>query len=308
MCEWTPPSEKRPIRWTAPPAAIAARIAPTSAGFFSNVPETISRLMRSRSVRTMRPAPRHRWPTSELPIWPGGRPTAGPDVSISVFGKREARASRFSGWQPRTAFHREGGASPHPSITISPRGSGRAARFPLPGKGGHCGRLSGATLQELRVDRSAGDPELLQRKVLAEVDLDRVPLLALRTPVGPLREALLTAVTAVLELHELEVLDDLAELLARLAEVSPPLVDPPEQVVQRRRVGGPPLECLERGVRLIEHLEAEEELAEEEPRQDVVRRARDARLECLDGLDRLLAVEEVLLEDGQEDGRAGLVV
>src|SRR5258706_2382550 len=27
-----------------------------------------------------------------------------------------------SGWQPVTAFHREGGASPHPSRTIRPRG------------------------------------------------------------------------------------------------------------------------------------------------------------------------------------------
>jgi hypothetical protein len=86
MCEWTPPSENRPIRWMAPPAAMAARTALTSAAFLSNVPAAISRLMRSRSVRTTRPAPRQRWPTSELPICPGGSPTAGPEVWISVPG------------------------------------------------------------------------------------------------------------------------------------------------------------------------------------------------------------------------------
>jgi hypothetical protein len=27
------------------------------------------------------------WPTSLLPIWPSGKPTAGPEVAISVVGK-----------------------------------------------------------------------------------------------------------------------------------------------------------------------------------------------------------------------------
>ena len=37
---------------------------------------------------TTRPAPRFRWPTSLLPIWPSGRPTARPDASSSVRGAR----------------------------------------------------------------------------------------------------------------------------------------------------------------------------------------------------------------------------
>ena len=35
---------------------------------------------------TMRPAPMLVWPTSELPIWPSGRPTAMPDALMVVIG------------------------------------------------------------------------------------------------------------------------------------------------------------------------------------------------------------------------------
>ena len=44
--------------------------------------------MRTRSCFTTRPAPRLRWPTSLLPIWPPGSPTASPDASSRVRGAR----------------------------------------------------------------------------------------------------------------------------------------------------------------------------------------------------------------------------
>jgi hypothetical protein len=44
-------------------------------------PSAMAASMRGRSCSTRKPAPRLRWPTSLLPIWPGGSPTASPDAS-----------------------------------------------------------------------------------------------------------------------------------------------------------------------------------------------------------------------------------
>ena len=44
--------------------------------------------MRVRSWNTIRPAPRFMCPTSELPIWPGGSPTASPQVINRLDGYR----------------------------------------------------------------------------------------------------------------------------------------------------------------------------------------------------------------------------
>lgn len=41
----------------------------------------------------MRPAPMLVWPTSELPIWPSGRPTAMPEASMVVMGYFAIRES-----------------------------------------------------------------------------------------------------------------------------------------------------------------------------------------------------------------------
>ena len=49
-------------------------------------PSAIAASMRGRSWSTGRPAPRLRWPTSLLPIWPTGRPTASPDASSRQCG------------------------------------------------------------------------------------------------------------------------------------------------------------------------------------------------------------------------------
>ena len=79
--ECTPPSETRPIRCTRG----ASRSASCSTSFSASEPSSTASSMRSRSCGTTAPAPRLRWPTSELPIWPAGRPTASPQaVSVRV--------------------------------------------------------------------------------------------------------------------------------------------------------------------------------------------------------------------------------
>src|SRR5262245_9292661 len=88
---------------------------------------------------------------------------------------------------------------------------------------------------ELRIHRRARHAELLQGDVLAEIDLDRVPLLALGTPVDPLGQRGLAGEAAVLELHELQLLDDLAVLLRGGPRVAAPLADPADEVVEGRR-------------------------------------------------------------------------
>ena len=50
--------------------------------------------MRTRSCATTRPAPRLRWPTSELPICPSGSPTARPAALSVVCGQRAQSASK----------------------------------------------------------------------------------------------------------------------------------------------------------------------------------------------------------------------
>ena len=57
-----------------------------SAGLRASVPSATASPTRTRSWATMRPAPRLRCPTSELPIWPSGSPTARPDAISEVCG------------------------------------------------------------------------------------------------------------------------------------------------------------------------------------------------------------------------------
>ena len=54
--------------------------------------------MRGRSWSTRNPAPRLRWPTSLLPIWPAGRPTASPEAA--------RRQSGYSSSEPVPVPHR----------------------------------------------------------------------------------------------------------------------------------------------------------------------------------------------------------
>ncbi len=88
MCEWTPPWETSPSRWTSPPRSRALAKAARSAAFSKIVPSATATFTRIRSWKSTRPEPIVRWPTSEFPIWPSGSPTAGPEAASVVCGKR----------------------------------------------------------------------------------------------------------------------------------------------------------------------------------------------------------------------------
>ena len=71
-----------PARQVQRPVQCRARLRrrSRSAGFSKKLPSAIASSMRTRSCFTTVPAPRFRCPTSELPIWPSGRPTARPQA------------------------------------------------------------------------------------------------------------------------------------------------------------------------------------------------------------------------------------
>ena len=116
----TPPSESSPSRCRAEPRARSNAAA--NAGLCANAPASMSSSIRTRSCRTTRPAPRLRWPTSELPIWPSGRPTARPEAASVVCGKSRHRRSNTGVWARSTALPGPGGASPQPSSTTRQTG------------------------------------------------------------------------------------------------------------------------------------------------------------------------------------------
>ncbi len=64
-----------------------------SAGFSKSEPSRIATFTRWRSWKRIRPEPIVRWPTSELPIWPSGSPTASPEAFSVVCGySRQSRS------------------------------------------------------------------------------------------------------------------------------------------------------------------------------------------------------------------------
>ena len=77
--ECTPPSETSPMKCTRG----APRSASSSTSFSASDPSSMASSIRARSCLTIAPAPRLRWPTSELPICPSGSPTLGPHA-VSV--------------------------------------------------------------------------------------------------------------------------------------------------------------------------------------------------------------------------------
>ena len=68
-----------------------------------------------------------RWPTSELPIWPDGSPTASPDAASVACGYRAQSASKTGVSASSTAFPGPGGASPQPSRMTRTTGLKRAS-------------------------------------------------------------------------------------------------------------------------------------------------------------------------------------
>ena len=77
--------------WRMPRPSRARAQAARSAGRSKNEPSAMAASIRGRSWRTGRPAPRFRWPTSELPIWPAGRPTASSEARRTACGQRSSR-------------------------------------------------------------------------------------------------------------------------------------------------------------------------------------------------------------------------
>ena len=75
-------------------------------------PRAIAWVMRVMSCSMMRPAPIVMCPTSELPICPGGSPTASPDVSMRAVGNSLARAVEEGGVGDRRGVGRPAVADP----------------------------------------------------------------------------------------------------------------------------------------------------------------------------------------------------
>ena len=86
MCEWTPPVETNPRRWTAPvtllrpPERPDERIVREQRAVLDGAadPHEVLEQDPSRADRQV--------PTSEFPICPSGRPTAAPDAASCVVG------------------------------------------------------------------------------------------------------------------------------------------------------------------------------------------------------------------------------
>jgi hypothetical protein len=72
------------------PAAFPARFAAAKSSCTARLPASspawIAFEIRTMSMSITRPAPSVVWPTSELPIWPSGRPTEAPEVSTCACG------------------------------------------------------------------------------------------------------------------------------------------------------------------------------------------------------------------------------
>ena len=101
------------------------RQASISAGRAKNEPSAIAASIRGRSCSTGRPAPRFRWPTSGLPICPGGRPTASSDARSSAWGQRASSPRHTAIGAAAIASAARSRPTPKPSSTTRTMGRGR---------------------------------------------------------------------------------------------------------------------------------------------------------------------------------------
>ena len=177
---WTPPGPTRLTMWSRPPGSRARAVAASrSAGRSKNEPSAIAASIRGRSWSTGRPAPRFRWPTSELPIWPGGRPTAllrRPQHAVrpALEQRPPASASARRRWRRRPGS----GPMPNPSRTTRTIGRGRGvvrraaarasrrarprARAVIPARADDAGHLVG-------LERRAADQRAVDRRLGEEL-------------------------------------------------------------------------------------------------------------------------------------------
>src|SRR5689334_10027489 len=146
MCsqpEWTPPSETSPNRWRRPRGLLRARSQAASRTSFSKkLPSATASSIRARSCLTIAPAPRLRWPTSELPICPSGRPTSGPWAESCVWGYSLQRRSKTGVEASEIALPGPGSASPQPSRMIKAR-EGTSGLIDLVCRVDYCGEVLG---------------------------------------------------------------------------------------------------------------------------------------------------------------------
>ena len=122
---WTPPGPTRLMSASRRSPAAAARQASTRTGFVRNVPSRMAASMRGRSWSTGRPAPRFRCPTSELPIWPSGRPTSRPDAPSVACGQASSNARQRGILAAATASPSGRRPMPNPSRMTRTIGLGR---------------------------------------------------------------------------------------------------------------------------------------------------------------------------------------
>src|SRR3989475_10853887 len=118
----TPPLPMRPSRWSVPPRRFTRVHSSTRGGNRKNSPDSMACEMRTMSCGTTRPAPRFRCPTSLLPIWPSGRPTASPDALSNVRGAFDQSRCQMGVRPSSTALPSRPGRKPQPSSTIRTTG------------------------------------------------------------------------------------------------------------------------------------------------------------------------------------------
>src|SRR5256885_873452 len=112
----------RPSTWSVPPRCFTRPHSSTSGGRRKKSPDVMACEIRAMSCGTTRPAPRFKCPTSLLPIWPSGSPTASPDALSSVRGARLQRRCQTGVSPSSTALPSRPGRKPQPSSTIRTTG------------------------------------------------------------------------------------------------------------------------------------------------------------------------------------------
>src|SRR5947207_2578580 len=112
----------RPSTCSVPPRCFTRPHSSTSGGRRKKSPDVMACEIRTMSCGTTRPAPRFKCPTSLLPIWPSGSPTASPDALRSVRGARLQRRCQTGVSPSSTALPSRPGRKPQPSSTIRTTG------------------------------------------------------------------------------------------------------------------------------------------------------------------------------------------
>ena len=94
-------------------------MAAIKASFLYRLPSRMRSSIWVMACMTVRPAPRLRWPTSELPMSPSGSPTARPEVSRVVWAQLAQMRSIVGVLARATALWSRRGFNPQPSRMMS---------------------------------------------------------------------------------------------------------------------------------------------------------------------------------------------